>query len=343
MIKTIHIIQIRWLIALWLSLIITASFATQTPTEQRKDVQAFIDSMVKKHKFSKQELTQLFAQVKLRPRVVKAIKNSAEKKKQWYQYRPIFLTRGNIQAGLAFWEKHADALEKAQQKYGVDPEIIVAIIGVETRYGSNMGSYKVIDAISSLAFNYPDRSKFFTKQLEAYLILTRQENINPLSLKGSYAGAMGIPQFIPTSYQAYAVDFDGDGKRDLWNNPVDAIGSVANYFAKHGWQANKKVASLVRVSGKDYATLVKKSMKPKITVQQMKQQGVHLSEDVPASTKATLMEFGFKHDKQYWLAYKNFYVITRYNHSQLYAMAVYQLSQEIRKKRDKAQDTSAKT
>ena len=235
---------------------------------------------------------------------------------------------------MTFWNRHAQLLERAEREFGVPPEIIVAILGVETRYGRYTGKHRVIDALSTLAFEYPPRSRFFTSELEQYLLMTREEQIDPLSLKGSYAGAMGIPQFISSSYRNYAIDFDGDGHRNLWNSPADAIGSVANYFKRHGWKPGEPVTFQTLVSGNGYEALVAKGIKPKVPLDEFSAFGVKVPEGLDLSQAAALIELETEGIPEFWIGLHNFYVITRYNHSPLYAMAVYQLSEEIRKRKE---------
>ena len=298
----------------------------------RADVQAFIAEMSTKHGFKAQQLSQLFGEVKLQQKIIDAISRPAEAK-PWHQYRPIFVTESRTQEGVAFWNQHQADLERAHQVYGVPPEIIVAIIGVETRYGRHKGSYRVMDSLATLAFTYPKRAAFFRSELEQYLLLTREESIEPLSLTGSYAGAMGMGQFISSSYRHYAVDFDGDGKRDLWNNPVDAIGSVANYFKQHQWQPGAMVTVPALVGGNHIQVTVQKGFKPHSTIAELRNKGVTPKAKADPQAMAALIELETRRGREYWLGLDNFYVITRYNHSPLYAMAVYQLGQAILKQR----------
>jgi membrane-bound lytic murein transglycosylase B len=230
---------------------------------------------------------------------------------------------------VAFYREHADTLARAEEVTGVPREMIVAIIGVETSYGRITGSYRVIDALSTLAFDYPKRSKFFTKELKNYLVLSREQAVDPLSLKGSYAGAMGYGQFMPSSYRAYAVDFDGDGKIDIWNNPVDAIGSVANYFKRHGWRAGDAVVSPAELRGEVPEDWFNDSLKPRRTVGDYRAAGLEPSLELADDRDATGLKFELEQGYEYWMGLHNFYVITRYNHSAMYAMSVYQLSQRI--------------
>jgi membrane-bound lytic murein transglycosylase B len=301
------------------------------------DVRTFIDEMVDEHAFDRDQLNSIFSQAERRDDIIELMSRPAEKRLEWGEYRKIFLTKSRIEGGVAFWEANEAILRQAEEKFGVDAQVIVAIIGVETRYGGNTGSHRVIDALSTLAFDYPPRSKFFRGELEHYLILAREENIDLLSTKGSYAGAMGYGQFIPSSYRHYAVDFDGDGVRDLWDSPMDIIGSVANYMHVHGWDLGATVTTPASVSGDDYPALVEKGYKPNTSVGKMQASGITPASPVPADAQAALLELVNTQGPEYWLALNNFYVITRYNHSPLYAMAVYQLSEEIRNAREQRQ------
>lgn len=307
------------------------SFAKSLDSNQ---VNQFIDEMVIKHGFDTNELRILFAGTKYSDKVLQAMSRPAEGL-PWYKYRNIFLKDSRITKGAAFWAKHKEALVRANDTYGVPPEIIIAIIGVETQYGQYKGKDKVMDSLATLAFHYPKRAKFFRSELEQFLLLTREQNVYPLSLKGSYAGAMGIPQFISSSYRNYAVDFDSDGKKDLWQNPVDAIGSVASYFNLHGWQAGQVVTFPVKVTGDKINDVINNDLEPDIRADDLKKYGVILEQDLTETTLVKMMRFEQKNRDDYWLGLHNFYVITRYNHSALYAMAVYQLSEEIKTKYEK--------
>ncbi len=292
-------------------------------------VQKFIDEMVVKHDFDRQQLENLFAQAKKRDDILKAISRPAEGK-AWYEYRQIFIKPRRIEGGVEFWQQNAALLAKAEKEFGVDAAIIVAIIGVETRYGANTGSYRVIDALSTLAFDYPRRGKFFRSELEQFLILSKEEQVDAASAKGSYAGAMGYGQFIPSSYRHYAVDFDKDGKRDLWENMDDIIGSVANYFHQHHWKLGEPVASKVISKAAVPADLVSGSVKPSEKAGHFYDAGIEVSPPLPAGMPAALLKLEQRDGPEYWLVADNFYVITRYNRSPLYAMAVFQLSEAIR-------------
>jgi membrane-bound lytic murein transglycosylase B len=293
----------------------------------RPDVKAFISEMVEKHGFKRSELVSIMNKATIQQSIIDAMNRPAEGK-PWYQYRPIFITEQSINSGVAYYQTHKDALKRAEREYGVPAEMIVAIIGVETRYGKNKGSYSVLDALSTLAFDYPKRAPFFKSELEAFLLLTREEKIDPTTLKGSYAGAMGTPQFMPSSYRAWAVDFTGNGKRNLWDNDTDAIGSVANYFAKHGWQKNEPIAFKAQLSTP--IDIPSNVVKPTTPFKVYKSKGVKISGKLPDEALTSLLAYDDGQSHEYWLGLNNFYVITKYNSSPLYALAVYQLSEEIK-------------
>jgi membrane-bound lytic murein transglycosylase B len=288
-----------------------------------------IDELVAEEGFERQALLDVFAQAERKDSILKAIARPAEKTKPWHEYRQIFVTSTRTAKGVEFYQRHRATLERAEKEFGVPAEIITAVIGVETRYGENMGSFRVIDALSTLAFDYPPRSSFFSRELKQYLILTREQSMPAAEMLGSYAGAMGYGQFMPSSYRAYAVDFDGDDVIDIWNNPVDAIGSVANYFKRHGWRAGEVVTVAARVSQDYQPELANDGLKPQRTVADFAAAGFSPITPVPAEAMATAMEFEGSEELEHWLGLHNFYVITRYNHSAMYAMSVYQLSQEL--------------
>jgi membrane-bound lytic murein transglycosylase B len=298
--------------------------------DKSPQAQEFIATMVEKHGFDAAALQQVFSEARRRDDILELMSKPAEKRLEWFEYRKIFLTSDRIDGGVRFWQEHAADLADAERTFGVDPQIVVAIIGVETRYGSNTGRHRVIDALSTLAFDYPPRSKFFTGELEQYLLLAREEQIDLLDTTGSYAGAMGYGQFIPSSYRRYAVDFDDNGRRDLWDSPRDIIGSVANYFREHGWESGQPVAVRATVSGEAWRPVLELGYKPNTVLDALRHDGVTPAQPLPDSLTAALIQFNQADGPEYWLGFNNFYVITRYNHSPLYAMAVYQLSEEIR-------------
>lgn len=297
---------------------------------EHDDVKQFVLEMVEKHEFSRTELEALFAEAEKKQSILDAIARPAEKRLEWREYRKIFLTHDRIKRGKAFIAEHKEVLERAEKTYGVPKAIIAAIIGVETRYGKNKGGYRVIDSLSTLAFDYPPRSQFFKSELEQMLLLAREQKFNPLELTGSYAGAMGYGQFIPSSYRNFAVDFDGDGVADILNNPVDAIGSVANYFKKHRWLEGEPVTGKARVKGSAYENALYSNLKPKYSLEEMADWGIQSENQYDPKAKAKLIKLEGEKGTEFWVGLHNFYVITRYNHSHLYAMAVYQLSEELK-------------
>ena len=308
---------------------------------QHVETQGFIDEMVRDHGFAAEPLRQWLGQAEKKQNILDAISRPAEKTKTWKEYRPIFIVPARIDNGVTFWRDNRAALTRAEREFGVPAEYIVAIIGVETNYGKNTGSHRVIDALTTLAFDYPPRAPFFRKELQNYFLLTREQKQDPLAFKGSYAGAMGYGQFMPSSYRAYAVDFDGDGFTDIWNNTTDAIGSVANYFKQHGWQGGKPVVSRVRPDddmGKKAPTYTFNEINPpSVTVAEWKKRGYQPITDLPVDAKALILKLDGQHGEEYWLGLQNFYVITRYNRSHLYSMAVHQLSQLIKEKMEAGQ------
>lgn len=309
----------------------TAQAEPAAPLTARDDVKRFIAEMNARHRLSF-DLQALFAQVEIRPAIIEAMQRPAESK-PWHQYRPIFLNETRIAQGVEFWNGHAQTIERASREYQVAPEIIVAIIGVETRYGRSTGGHRVIDALATLAFDYPKRAQFFRGELEQYLLMADEERFDPLALKGSYAGAMGTPQFIPSSYRAYAVDFDRDGRRDLAGSVEDAIGSVANYFRRHEWQPGMPVVGRARVAGDGYRKALAQGLKPSLSRQELAGLGVQVLDELPPDVPLSLIELQTGQGPAYWVGMQNFYVITRYNRSQHYAMAVHELSQAIRQRR----------
>ena len=303
-----------------------ASWANYLDHEQAKP---FTDRMVSEHGFERSRVEALLAQAERKQSILDAIARPAERTLEWKDYRRIFIQESRIEQGVEFWREHRDTLERAHKEYGVPPQIIVAIIGVETRYGRHKGNYRVLDALATLGFDYPPRSKFFGKQLEEYLLMTREQSLDPLDLKGSYAGAMGFGQFIPSSYRSFAVDFDGDGVADIVNNPVDAIGSVANYFARHHWRQGEAVVLAADVAKQHDAEVFEAGLKPKWSVAQLAEKGVRSYARLDGDAMASAIRFIGDEGEEHWLGLHNFYVITRYNHSSMYAMAVYQLSQLV--------------
>lgn len=300
-----------------------SSFA-DTYFTKRPDVQNFIQYMVKKHHFKRHELITLFESVKIRPKVMKQLKAPLEQK-PWNTYQLLFVTEWRIREGVAFWKKYESALKRAEKMYGVPASLIVATIGVETKYGRYTGEYPVIDALVNIAFGDTKRSRYFRHELEDFLLLTREQHLNPKKVLGSYAGAIGQPQFMPSSYRHYAVNFSGSGKIDLSHNEVDVIGSIANYYKKHGWKTNNPVAMPASTNGGKYQLHF--TRRKVISKLQLIRSGA-----IPADVnkeKYKLIQLQGAYGNEYWLGFHNFDVIKRYNSSDLYAMAVYQLSYYI--------------
>jgi membrane-bound lytic murein transglycosylase B len=295
------------------------------------EVQSFIDSMVEKHAFDREKLRDELGAAEVKQSILDAIARPAEKTKTWAEYRQHFLTRERIDAGAAFWVEHRETLESVSETTGVPVEILVGIIGVETYYGRITGSFRVLDALATLAFSYPPRAKFFRRELEEYLLLVREEGMQATAATGSYAGAMGRPQFMPSSYRAYAVDSTGDGKRDIWGDWTDVAGSIANYFLEHGWRPGEEVTAQASLGGGWQGPVPKPSNKLKATetIATLSRQGVLFVTNLPADSKSELLTFEGDDGAEYWIGFHNFFVITRYNRSAMYALAVHQLGQEV--------------
>ncbi len=294
-------------------------------------VDKFISKMVTEHHFERRELEKLFKSVDIKPKIIAAMQRPAEGM-PWYKYRKIFLQDKRIKGGVKFWQENQVSLAAMRKKHGVPEEIMVAIIGVETLYGARTGGYKVINALATLGFEYPKRSQFFLSELEHFLLLCREEKMNPLKPVGSYAGAMGMPQFMPSSYRHYAADFEGDGQRDIWHNPADSIASVANYFAKHHWQPEQEIAFPVTAVSGLHKQALTDGLKPDFNAAQLRALRVQLPAEMLNNQPLKLFSFTQKKGYDLWVGLDNFYVITRYNHSKLYAMAVFQLSKAIKKR-----------
>ncbi len=308
---------------------------------QQPQVAPFIDRMVEKHQFERTQILEWLKAAESQQSIIKAMSRPAEKVKPWHKYRNIFVTELRIKRGVEFWQQHEEALERAYKEYGVDPAIIVSILGVETNYGRNTGSFRVIDALSTLAFDYyhsiekrESRKTFFTVQLENLFLLAREQKKDPLSLKGSYAGAMGWGQFMPDSYRDYAVDFDGDNFVDIWTNPTDAIGSVANFLNKKGgWKKDQPVATRAHIGDQLNTQGLNKMRKPKSTFAELKDRGYQPVQNFAEDSLAFPIKLTAKYSDEYWLGFYNFYAIGRYNPRIKYAMAVYQLSLMIKEQR----------
>jgi len=294
----------------------------------RKVVRDYIEQISQERQLDLNRLANLFAELKSNQTVLDAISRPAERVLTWAQYRPIFMKQKRIEQGHEFMQKHKVTLAKAEARYGVPASIITAIIGVESFYGRITGKHGVLESVATLAFDYPPRAKFFKSELTEFLVLSEAEQWDTLQLKGSYAGAMGWPQFISSSYRHYAIDFDEDGKRDLFNSVPDVIGSVANYLNQHGWRNGKRIVDRLQVSeenSQSVKALKRKSLKPVIAPKTL----TNLGYNVVGTKPVRVMFLQGKSGEEIWVGYTNFYVITRYNHSALYAMAVHQLSEQL--------------
>jgi membrane-bound lytic murein transglycosylase B len=286
----------------------------------------FIDEMVEKHQFNREELVKTFQQVEYRADVIAAISAPATIK-PWVDYRAGFINPVRINGGVEFWKQYAEPLQRAEQQYGVPQEIIIAVIGVETLYGRRAGKFRTLDALTTLAFDYPRRAEFFRNELAQYLLLAREQSFDLFAIQASYAGALGIPQFMPSSYRKYAVDFNGNGKVDILHEPEDAIGSVANYLKQYGWKTGEPVAQLAQLNEGSVPVISPDSR----TMAAWQDAGVAPVEKLQGVVPpAWLLDFTVASGKEYWLTYNNFRVITLYNNSNFYAMSVFQLASALR-------------
>jgi membrane-bound lytic murein transglycosylase B len=294
----------------------------------RAEYESFVAEMAGKHGFDRARLRRLFAQVKPLPSIIRAM-SAPSTSRPWHEFRKGHVDATRISGGVKFWNQHAATLLRAQQSFGVPEEIIVATIGIETHYGGYTGSFRILDALATLAFDYPQRAEFFRGELEEFLLLGRETQVDVAGARGSYAGAMGIPQFLPSSYRKFAVDFDGDGRRDLWKSIPDVIGSVANYYKLHQWQPGEAIAVPAQVSTTPADSLVD-DITPKTPIAAFRKLGIQPVTPLNDDALAALLPLETESGMQYWFGLKNFYVITRYNRSTNYAMAVYEIAQGIR-------------
>ena len=295
----------------------------------RADVQSFMDKLVTEHGFERDYLESVLTQGETKQSILDAISRPAEKTKAWYEYRAIFVTSKRINAGVKFWNEHRERLERISAETGVPAQIMAAIVGVETFYGTRTGSYRVIDSLTTLGFDYPPRSKFFRSELEQLFLLARDERLKLEEIKGSYAGALGPPQFIPSSYRNYAVDGDGDGQRDLFNNWDDVLASVANYFVEHHWRRDEPTVARGILDAEANIPIKKNGLKLTSTVSELHKRGILFDTELDKSAKAELISLEGEDEQEYWVGFHNFYVITRYNRSVMYALSVYQLSEAL--------------
>ncbi len=311
----------------------TAAFNVPVSAQQaaqplRAEYEAFIDEMAGKHGLDRALLRSLFAQIRPQPSIIRAM-NAPSTSLPWHRFRKNHVDAAQINGGVKFWAQHAETLARATREYGVPEEIITATIGIETNYGVSTGIFKILDALATLAFDYPKRASFFRDELEQFLLMGKEMSLDLASLRGSYAGAMGIPQFMPSSYRKYAIDFDGDGQRNLWTNLPDVIGSVANYYKLHEWQPGEAIVVPARVSATPAAALVD-DITPKTPISEFRKLGIQPTAEVNDNALAALLPLETESGMQYWFGLKNFYVITRYNRSTNYAMAVYEIARGIK-------------
>jgi membrane-bound lytic murein transglycosylase B len=317
-----------------LALTLVCFLSASCQAQQHPGAEEFAAGVAEEYNLDAQEVIALLQEARFKQSIVDAISRPAEAK-PWFDYRPIFVTRKRIRGGVEFWREHEALVALAAEQFGVDPQIIVAIIGVETFYGRITGGYRVLDALATLSFYYPDtgndRSDFFSRELAQFLLLGDEESLPLREVSGSYAGAMGVGQFMPSSYREYAVDLDGDGRRDLWSSMPDVIGSVANYLHRHGWEPGQPVAMPVQPApGADFDLVARRNFKPQKTVAELAAAGFAAGDAAAnGSEPATIVRLEEEDGDSYWLTFENFYVITRYNRSPLYAMAVFELSEAI--------------
>ena len=317
-----------------LTLALVLILNTSCLAQQHPGAEEFAAKVASQDGLNQAEVLQLLQNARFKQSIIDAMTRPAESK-PWHQYRPIFITDERIDRGVAFWRKNETLVSKAAKQFGVDPQIIVAIIGVETFYGRITGRYRVLDALATLSFYYPDtgndRSGFFSSELTHFIMLGEEESLPLREVKGSYAGAMGLGQFMPSSYREYAVDLDGDGRRDLWSSMDDVIGSVANYLHRHGWQYGEPVTFRAGVGANANMGLVSnRDFKVKMTIDELAAGGFESTRALSGNTLAAVASLEELDGISYWLTFKNFYVITRYNRSPLYAMAVFELSEALR-------------
>lgn len=318
----------RYLSLLLLVLTGTAT-AAPAPFHERPEGRAFVQDMVRDYGFDQERASRWLAEARYQQAIIDRISRPAERTLDWAAYRAIFIKPERIESGREFLTTHSETFDRVEEVYGVPREIIAAIIGVETWYGRYMGPHRVLDALATLAFDYPPRSRFFRRELAQFFLMAREQGFDPAELKGSYAGAMGYGQFISSSYRAYAVDFDGDGVADIFGNQVDAIGSVANYFRAHRWQTGQPVAERLPDSSDVPAALLSRELRPTYTVREVRAAGLPVTAALPDQEPARIIRVNGEGGEETWLTFQNFYVITRYNHSHLYAMAVHELARHL--------------
>jgi membrane-bound lytic murein transglycosylase B len=315
-----------WLLACTLCLVPCTCLSVNV--DESPVLRLFVDEMASKYEFDRDELVGWLSQTEIREDIIDAI-NRPKENLPWYEYRKLFVNDDRARKGLEFWKANAEALFRAESDFGVPPEIVTSIIGVETRYGRQGGRYRILDALVTLTLRFPERSDFFRNELSEFLLLARELGVSPLSLKGSYAGAMGAPQFISSSYRRFAVDFDGDHRRNLIGSIDDAIGSVANFLKQHGWRRGEPIVGDVKLNGSMYAWLENNGSEPRISLRYLSRYGIVPAKPVDDRQLAALITLDGENGPIHRLGYNNFYVITHYNRSKNYSMAVVELSEII--------------
>ncbi|HRP97176.1 MAG TPA: lytic murein transglycosylase B [Rhodocyclaceae bacterium] len=322
------------------ALLLAVPVAAPASYQKHDEAKSFVREMQERHGFDGDELLAVLARARHDERVLRLIRPSGKPgARSWHQYRARFLDDARIGEGLAFWRRHHDTLRAASERYGVPPEIIVAIIGVETHYGSYTGNFETVSALATLAFDYPPRAPLFRRELENLFLLAREQQRDPFSYRGSFAGALGYPQFLPSSVRNFAVDFDGNGRIDFESDPIDAIGSVANYLAVHGWRRDAPIAVRVRLpAALDPQPLIQAGIEPTLDPLQLVRKGIKALDGRLHDAPATFVDLPTPGEStQYWLGYRNFYVITRYNRSSFYAMSVFELGEALRARFERMQ------
>ena len=323
-------VLLLWVIALLVTQPALARFHRHPSFDlKRPEIVSFVNEVVERDGFKRRTVLAILAKAEPQPKIIEAMTRPAEKVTPWWQYHDQFLTPERIDLGVEFWSQHRETLERVSAERGIPPEYLIAIIGVETRYGRSTGKYKVLDALATLAFDYPPRSDFFRSELEQFLLLTHEDKLNPATTTGSYAGAMGAPQFMPSTYRRYAIDADNDKKRDLWNDWDDIIASVANYLQDKGWESGSPVLAETHLDPDPTFQINPGKLDLNETVDDLNAHGVKIDLAVPGTTPAVLISAEQKDGPAYRVGFKNFYVITRYNGSARYAMSVYDLAQAI--------------
>jgi len=311
-----------------------AQTAADDPSKLRPEIEKFIAYMAQTHGFSARDLRLLFAKVQPSQDVTRAMA-APSTAKPWYEFKPLFVDQSRIAGGVRFWNDNGEVLTQARNEFGVPESIIVALIGVETRYGRNTGGFRVMDTLTTLAFDWPSRRDFFRRELEQFLLLAREQGWDPLTIKGSFAGALGMPQFMPGSYRRYAIDYNKDGQIDLWRSAADVIGSVSSYLKEFGWKDGEPVVAPARVEAADPQVLLELGLKPSLTLDEWRIRGADVTLTLPDSLVACVFSVDLAGGPEFWFGFDNFYALLQYNRSRNYAMAIVELAREITLERER--------